>query len=209
MNKIETFLINHTKLINVASTTVSTYFQYKSLKIRYSDHISQSDADVQILYSSFLESPYYALFFKKRPVLMLAKATKVIELLDSFDIANKLEICENDSDFVVLNRLNQFKDFTIKLSNSPKINKLISKSAEYWTKEEFNELSNLLNFEFGKCKGVDGNFRSWLTVTKVSGIEFLKIYQQIIILDNSKFSVDKANKILKELRSDNTTSQMW
>ena len=56
MNKLETFLVNHTKLVKAATSTVSTYFQYKSLKIRYSDHISQSDADIQIIYSSFLES---------------------------------------------------------------------------------------------------------------------------------------------------------
>lgn len=53
MNKIEQFLVNHTKLVKAATSTVSTYFQYKSLKIRYSDHISQGSADVQIIYSSF------------------------------------------------------------------------------------------------------------------------------------------------------------
>jgi len=206
MNKLETFLVNRTELVKAATTTVSTYFKYKSLKIRYSDHISQSDADVQILYSPFLESPYYALFFKKKPVLMLARATKVIELLDSLDLANKLDTCRSDSDFSTLNRLNNFKNFTLKMSTSPKINKIITKSAGYWTREEFNELSNVLNFEFGRCKGVNGDFKSWLTCTKVSGIEFLKIYQQIILVDDNKFDVDKANKILKELRSDNTAS---
>lgn len=206
MNKIEQFLVNHTKLVNAATSTISTYFQYKSLKIRYSDHISQGSADVQIIYSSFLESPYYAIFYKNNCKLMLAKATKVIELLDALDLANNLELHESDSEFSTLNRLANFKNFTLKMSNSPKINKIITKSANYWHNEEFNELSNVLNFEFGRCKGVDGNFKSWLKCTKVSGIEFLKIYQKIILEDDTKFSVNKANKLLNELRRDNTTS---
>ena len=206
MNKIETFLVNHTKLITAATSTVSTYFQYKSLKIRYSDHISQSDADIQIIYSSFLESPYYAVLYKDKTKLMLAKATKVIELLDTFDLANKLEIHESDSEFSTLNRLANLKDFTLKMSNNPKFNKIITKSASYWTTEEFNNLSGLLHFEFGLCKGVNGNFKNWLKRTKVSGIEFLKIYKNIIIENKKKFDIDEANKILNELRSDNTTS---
>lgn len=206
MNKIEQFLVNHTKLVKAATSTVSTYFQYKSLKIRYSDHISQGSADVQIIYSSFLESPYYAVFYKDNRKLMLAKATKVIELLDALDLANNLELHESESEFSTLNRLANFKNFTLKMSNSSKINKIITKSANYWHNEEFNELSNVLNFEFGRCKGVDGNFKSWLKCTKVSGIEFLKIYQKIILEDGTKFSVDKANKLLNELRRDNTTS---
>ena len=206
MNKIETFLVNHTKLITAATSTVSTYFQYKSLKIRYSDHISQSDADIQIIYSSFLESPYYAVLYKDKSKLMLAKATKVIELLDTFDFANKLEIHESDSEFSTLNRLANLKDFTLKMSNNTKFNKIITKSASYWTTEEFNNLSGLLHFEFGLCRGVNGNFKNWLKCTKVSGIEFLKIYKNIIIENKKKFDIDEANKILNELRSDNTTS---
>ena len=206
MNKIETFLVNHTKLITAATSTVSTYFQYKSLKIRYSDHISQSDADIQIIYSSFLESPYYAVLYKDKTKLMLAKATKVIELLDTFDFANKLEIHESDSEFSTLNRLANLKDFTLKMSNNQKFNKIITKSASYWTAEEFNNLSGLLHFEFGLRKGVNGNFKNWLKCTKVSGIEFLKIYKNIIIENKKKFDIDEANKILNELRSDNTTS---
>ena len=206
MNKIETFLVNHTKLVKAATSTVSTYFQYKSLKIRYSDHISQSDADIQIIYSSFLESPYYAVLYKDKTKLMLAKATKVIELLDNFDFANKLEIHESDSEFSTLNRLANIKDFTLKMSNNSKFNKIITKSASYWTNEEFNNLSGLLCFEFGLCKGVNDNFKNWLKCTKVSGIEFLKIYKNIIIENKKKFDIDEANKILNELRSDNTTS---
>ena len=206
MNKIETFLVNHTKLITAATSTVSTYFQYKSLKIRYSDHISQSDADIQIIYSSFLESPYYAVLYKDKSKLMLAKATKVIELLDTFDLANKLEIHESDSEFSTLNRLANLKDFTLKMPNNPKFNKIITKSASYWTTEEFNNLSGLLRFEFGLCRGVNDNFKNWLKCTKVSGIEFLKIYKNIIIENKKKFDIDEANKILNELRSDNTTS---
>ena len=206
MNKIETFLVNHTKLITAATSTVSTYFQYKSLKIRYSDHISQSDADIQIIYSSFLESPYYAVLYKDKSKLMLAKATKVIELLDTFDFANKLEIHESDSEFSTLNRLANLKGFTLKMSSNPKFNKIITKSASYWTTEEFNNLSGLLRFEFGLCRGVNGNFKNWLKCTKVSGIEFLKIYKNIIIENKKKFDIDEANKILNELRSDNTTS---
>ena len=206
MNKIETFLVNHTKLVKAATSTVSTYFQYKSLKIRYSDHISQSDADIQIIYSSFLESPYYAVLYKDKTKLMLAKATKVIELLDNFDFANKLEIHESDSEFSTLNRLANIKDFTLKMSNNSKFNKIITKSASYWTNEEFNNLSGLLCFEFGLCKGVNDNFKNWLKCTKVSGIEFLKIYKNIIIKNKKKFDIDEANKILNELRSDNTTS---
>ena len=206
MNKIETFLVNHTKLITAATSTVSTYFQYKSLKIRYSDHISQSDADIQIIYSSFLESPYYAVLYKDKTKLMLAKATKVIELLDTLDFANKLEIHESDSEFSTLNRLANLKDFTLKMPNNQKFNKIITKSASYWTTEEFNNLSGLLHFEFGLCRGVNGNFKNWLKCTKVSGIEFLKIYKNIIIENKKKFDIDEANKILNELRSDNTTS---
>ena len=206
MNKIETFLVNHTKLITAATSTVSTYFQYKSLKIRYSDHISKSDADIQIIYSSFLESPYYAVLYKDKSKLMLAKATKVIELLDTFDFANKLEIHESDSEFSTLNRLANLKGFTLKMSNNPKFNKIITKSASYWTTEEFNNLSGLLRFEFGLCRGVNDNFKNWLKCTKVSGIEFLKIYKNIIIENKKKFDIDEANKILNELRSDNTTS---
>lgn len=206
MNKLETFLVNHTKLVKAATSTVSTYFQYKSLKIRYSDHISQSDADIQIIYSSFLESPYYAVLYKDKTKLMLAKATKVIELLDTFDLANKLEIHESDSEFSTLNRLANLKDFTLKMSNNPKFNKIITKSASYWTNEEFNNLSGLLHFEFGICKGVNGSFKNWLKCTKVSGIEFLKIYKNIIMENKKKFDIDEANKILNELRSDNTTS---
>ena len=208
MNKIETFLVNHTKLVKAATSTVSTYFQYKSLKIRYSDHISQSDADIQIIYSSFLESPYYAVLYKDKTKLMLAKATKVIELLDTLDLTNKLEIHESDSEFSTLNRLANFKNFTLKMSNSPKINNIIIKSASYWTTEELNNLSSVLSFEFGICRGVTGNFRNWLKCTKVSGIEFLKIYKSIIIEGKKKFDADKANKLLNELRRDNTTSQM-
>lgn len=206
MNKLETFLVNHTKLVKAATSTVSTYFQYKSLKIRYSDHISQSDADIQIIYSSFLESPYYAVLYKDKTKLMLAKATKVIELLDTFDLANKLEIHESDSEFSTLNRLANLKDFTLKMSNNPKFNKIITKSASYWTTEEFNNLSGLLHFEFGLCRGVNGSFKNWLKCTKVSGIEFLKIYKNIIMENKKKFDIDEANKILNELRSDNTTS---
>lgn len=206
MNKIETFLVNHTKLVKAATSTVSTYFQYKSLKIRYSDHISQSDADIQIIYSSFLESPYYAVLYKDKPKLMLAKATKVIELLDTLDLANKLEIHESDSEFSTLNRLANLKDFTLKMSNNPKFNKIITKSASYWTTEEFNNLSGVLHFEFGRCKGVNDSFKNWLKCTKVSGIEFLKIYKNIIIENKKKFDIDEANKLLNELRGDNTTS---
>lgn len=206
MNKLETFLVNHTKLVKAATSTVSTYFQYKSLKIRYSDHISQSDADIQIIYSSFLESPYYAVLYKDKTKLMLAKATKVIELLDTFDLANKLEIHESDSEFSTLNRLANLKDFTLKMSNNPKFNKIITKSASYWTNEEFNNLSGLLHFEFGLCRGVNDDFKNWLKCTKVSGIEFLKIYKNIIMENKKKFDIDEANKILNELRSDNTTS---
>ena len=137
---------------------------------------------------------------------MLAKATKVIELLDTFDLANKLEIHESDSEFSTLNRLANLKDFTLKMSNNPRFNKIITKSASYWTAEEFNNLSGLLHFEFGLCKGVNGNFKNWLKCTKVSGIEFLKIYKNIIIENKKKFDIDEANKILNELRSDNTTS---
>lgn len=206
MNKLETFLVNHTKLVKAATSTVSTYFQYKSLKIRYSDHISQSDADIQIIYSSFLESPYYAVLYKDKPKLMLAKATKVIELLDALDLANNLEIHESDSEFSTLNRLANLKDFTLKMSNNQKFNKIITKSASYWTAEEFNNLSGLLCFEFGLCRGVNGNFKNWLKCTKVSGIEFLKIYKNIIIENKKKFDIDEANKLLNEFRGDNTTS---
>lgn len=206
MNKIETFLVNHTTLVKAATSTVSTYFQYKSLKIRYSDHISQSSADVQIIYSSFLESPYYAVLYKDKTKLMLAKATKVIELLDTLDLINKLEMHDTDSEFSTLNRLANFENFTLKMSNSPKINNIIAKSAGYWTTEELNNLSSVLSFEFGICKGINNDFRCWLKRTKVSGIELLKIYKSIIIEDKKNFNVDKANKLLNELRRDNTTS---
>ena len=95
---------------------------------------------------------------------------------------------------------------TLKMSNNPKFNKIITKSASYWTNEEFNNLSGLLHFEFGLCKGVNDNFKNWLKCTKVSGIEFLKIYKNIIIENKKKFNIDEANKRLNELRSDNTTS---
>lgn len=206
MNKIETFLVNHTTLVKAATSTVSTYFQYKSLKIRYSDHISQSSADVQIIYSSFLESPYYVVLYKDKTKLMLAKATKVIELLDTLDLINKLEMHDTDSEFSTLNRLANFENFTLKMSNSPKINNIIAKSAGYWTTEELNNLSSVLSFEFGICKGINNDFRCWLKRTKVSGIELLKIYKSIIIEDKKNFNVDKANKLLNELRRDNTTS---
>lgn len=206
MNKIETFLVNHTTLVRAATSTVSTYFQYKSLKIRYSDHISQSNADIQIIYSSFLESPYYVVLYKDKTKLMLAKATKVIELLDTLDLINKLEMHDTDSEFSTLNRLANFENFTLKMSNSPKINNIIAKSAGYWTTEELNNLSSVLSFEFGICKGINNDFRCWLKRTKVSGIELLKIYKSIIIEDKKKFNVDKANKLLNELRRDNTTS---
>lgn len=137
---------------------------------------------------------------------MLAKATKVIELLDTLDLTNKLEIHESDSEFSTLNRLANFKNFTLKMSNSPKINNIIIKSASYWTTEELNNLSSVLSFEFGICRGVTGNFRNWLKCTKVSGIELLKIYKSIIIEGKKKFDADKANKLLNELRRDNTTS---
>lgn len=206
MNKIETFLVNHTTLVRAATSTVSTYFQYKSLKIRYPDHISQSNADIQIIYSSFLESPYYVVLYKDKTKLMLAKATKVIELLDTLDLINKLEMHDTDSEFSTLNRLANFENFTLKMSNSPKINNIIAKSAGYWTTEELNNLSSVLSFEFGICKGINNDFRCWLKRTKVSGIELLKIYKSIIIEDKKKFNVDKANKLLNELRRDNTTS---
>lgn len=206
MNKIETFLVNHTTLVRAATSTVSTYFQYKSLKIRYSDHISQSNADIQIIYSSFLESPYYVVLYKDKTKLMLAKATKVIELLDTLDLINKLEMHDTDSEFSTLNRLANSENFKLKMSNSPKINNIIAKSAGYWTTEELNNLSSVLSFEFGICKGINNDFRCWLKRTKVSGIELLKIYKSIIIEDKKKFNVDKANKLLNELRRDNTTS---
>lgn len=40
---------------------------------------------------------------------MLAKATKVIELLDALDLANNLELHESESEFSTLNRLANFR----------------------------------------------------------------------------------------------------
>lgn len=195
MNRVEQFLTKQCVHLNSATLTTSEYYQFGTIKIRYSSHYSSTNnADVQIIKSTGGNQTSYAVFWQESKRLIIVNAKELVYLMSAFNITNSMSQQDIRTDY---------GDVTLYEPQEDMMNQniILHSRNKTWLTSEMNQIAGMLRNQFGTSKGFTEKFQSFTRNYKLSGIELLTIYHQLFkVMMLSEFDTTKAREVLFKIR---------
>lgn len=206
MNRFEKWLWVNCTLKDNGQTSNSLYFYYKTLEIRYSDHISaNSTGNLQIIKSSVFDSTNYAVIIKNSTKIMIANASNIIDFIIHYAQVNELlSISKTTFDTAISkNKLNLPETlYKPRFIKDAATNRIFEKKEDYWTNSEIKCLKQAVLQYFNQSCGFNTIFSRYLKENKVSFTQAINLYK-ILIFDNktlfSEGNIDKVYNYIKSL----------
>lgn len=205
MNKFEKWLWVNCTLKDNGQNSNSLYFYYKTLEIRYSDHIANtSTGDLQVIKSSVFDSTNYAVFIKNSTKVMITNASNIIDFIVHYAQVNEL-LSETKVTFdnaIKKSKLNLpetlYKPRPIK---DAAVNRIFKKNEDYWTNSEIKCLKQAAMQYFNQSCGFNTIFSKYLKENKVSFIQAINLYKILIFDNKTLFSDGNIDKIYNYIKS--------
>lgn len=205
MNKFEKWLWVNCTLKDNGQNSNSLYFYYKTLEIRYSDHIANtSTGDLQVIKSSVFDSTNYAVFIKNSTKAMITNASNIIDFIVHYAQVNEL-LSETKVTFdnaIKKSKLNLpetlYKPRPIK---DAAVNRIFKKNEDYWTNSEIKCLKQAAMQYFNQSCGFNTIFSKYLKENKVSFIQAINLYKILIFDNKTLFSDGNIDKIYNYIKS--------
>lgn len=205
MNKFEKWLWVNCTLKDNGQNSNSLYFYYKTLEIRYSDHIANtSTGDLQVIKSSVFDSTNYAVFIKNSTKAMITNASNIIDFIVHYAQVNEL-LSETKVTFdnaIKKSKLNLpetlYKPRPIK---DAAVNRIFKKNEDYWTNSEIKCLKQAAMQYFDQSCGFNTIFSKYLKENKVSFIQAINLYKILIFDNKTLFNDGNIDKIYNYIKS--------
>lgn len=205
MNKFEKWLWVNCTLKDNGQNSNSLYFYYKTLEIRYSDHIANtSTGDLQVIKSSVFDSTNYAVFIKNSTKAMITNASNIIDFIVHYAQVNEL-LSETKVTFdnaIKKSKLNLpetlYKPRPIKDAT---VNRIFKKNEDYWTNSEIKCLKQAAMQYFDQSCGFNTIFSKYLKENKVSFIQAINLYKILIFDNKTLFNDGNIDKIYNYIKS--------
>lgn len=205
MNKFEKWLWVNCTLKDNGQNSNSLYFYYKTLEIRYSDHIANtSTGDLQVIKSSVFDSTNYAVFIKNSTKAMITNASNIIDFIVHYAQVNEL-LSETKVTFdnaIKKSKLNLpetlYKPRPIK---DVAVNRIFKKNEDYWTNSEIKCLKQAAMQYFDQSCGFNTIFSKYLKENKVSFIQAINLYKILIFDNKTLFNDGNIDKIYNYIKS--------
>ena len=206
MNRFEKWLWVNCTLKDNGQTSNSLYFYYKTLEIRYSDHIAcSSTGDLQVIKSSVFDSTNYVAIIKNSTKIMIANASNIIDFIIHY--AQVMELLSNtkvtfNNNAIKKSELtlpeNLYKPRPIKDAAT---NKIFKKKEEYWTNSEIKCLKQAVIQYFNQSCGFNTIFSKYLKENKVNFIQAINLYKILIFDNKTPFSNGNIDRVYNYIKS--------
>lgn len=205
MNKFEKWLWVNCTLKDNGQNSNSLYFYYKTLEIRYSDHVAlSSTGDLQIIKSSVFDSTNYAVLIKNSTKVMITNASKIIDFIVHYAQVREL-LSETKVTFD--NAIKKSKLTLPETLYKPRpikdaaVNRIFKKKEDYWTNSEIKCLKQATMQYFNQSCGFNTIFSKYLKENKVSFIQAINLYKILIFDNKTLFSDGNIDKIYNYIKS--------
>lgn len=205
MNKFEKWLWVNCTLKDNGQNSNSLYFYYKTLEIRYSDHIANtSTGDLQVIKSSVFDSTNYAVFIKNSTKAMITNASNIIDFIVHYAQVNEL-LSETKVTFdnaIKKSKLNLPETlYKPRPMKDAAVNRIFKKNEDYWTNSEIKCLKQAAMQYFNQSCGFNTIFSKYLKENKVSFIQAINLYKILIFDNKTLFSDGNIDKIYNYIKS--------
>lgn len=205
MNKFEKWLWVNCTLKDNGQNSNSLYFYYKTLEIRYSDHISNtSTGNLQVIKSSVFDSTNYAVLIKNSTKVMITNASNIIDFIVHYAYVDELL---NETKVTFDNAIKKSKLTLPETLYKPRpikdaaVNRIFKKKEDYWTNSEIKCLKQATIQYFNQSCGFNTIFSKYLKENKVSFIQAINLYKILIFDNKTLFSDGNIDKIYNYIKS--------
>lgn len=205
MNKFEKWLWVNCTLKDNGQNSNSLYFYYKTLEIRYSDHISNtSTGNLQVIKSSVFDSTNYAVLIKDSTKVMITNASNIIDFIVHYAYVDELL---NETKVTFDNAIKKSKLTLPETLYKPRpikdaaVNRIFKKKEDYWTNSEIKCLKQATIQYFNQSCGFNTIFSKYLKENKVSFIQAINLYKILIFDNKTLFSDGNIDKIYNYIKS--------
>ena len=205
MNRFEKWLWVNCTLKDNGQNSNSLYFYYKTLEIRYSDHISDnSTGKLQIIKSSVFDSTNYAVFIRGSAKIMIINASNTIDFIIHYAQVNELLSTSvmTFADAVKKDELILPETLYIpRPIRDSATSKIFKKKEEYWSNSEIKCFKQAISQYFNQSCGINTIFTKYLKENKVSFIQAINLYKILIFSNKTIFSEGNLSKVYNYIKS--------
>ena len=205
MNRFEKWLWVNCTLKDNGQNSNSLYFYYKTLEIRYSDHIANSSTgNLQIIKSSVFDSTNYAVIIKGSTKIMITNASNIIDFIIHYAQVNELLTTSaiTFTNAVKKDKLNLPETLYIpRPIKDAATNRIFKKKEEYWTNSEIKCLKQAVMQYFRQSCGFNTIFDRYLKENKVSFTQAINLYKILIFDNKTIFSERNINRVYNYIKS--------
>ena len=183
----------------------SLYFYYKTLEIRYSDHISNSSTgNLQIIKSSVFDSTNYAVIIKGSTKIMIANASNIIDFIIHYAQVNEL-LSTSAITFAEAVKKNELilpeTLYILRPIKDSATNRIFKKKEDYWSNSEIKCLKQAIIQYFKQSCGFNTIFSRYLKENKVSFTQAINLYKILIFDNKTLFSEGNINRVYNYIKN--------
>lgn len=205
MNRFEKWLWVNCTLKDNGQNSNSLYFYYKTLEIRYSDHISNSSTgNLQIIKSSVFDSTNYAVIIKGSTKIMIANASNIIDFIIHYAQVNELLSTSAITFAEAVKKDELILPETLYIPRPIKdsaTNRIFKKKEDYWSNSEIKCLKQAIIQYFKQSCGFNTVFTKYLKEYKVSFTQAINLYKILIFDNKTLFSEGNINRVYNYIKN--------
>ena len=205
MNRFEKWLWVNCTLKDNGQNSNSLYFYYKTLEIRYSDHISNSSTgNLQIIKSSVFDSTNYAVIIKGSTKIMIANASNIIDFIIHYAQVNELLSTSAITFAEAVKKDELILPETLYIPRPIKdsaTNRIFKKKEDYWSNSEIKCLKQAIVQYFKQSCGFNTVFTKYLKEYKVSFTQAINLYKILIFDNKTLFSEGNINRVYNYIKN--------
>lgn len=205
MNRFEKWLWVNCTLKDNGQNSNSLYFYFKTLEIRYSDHISNSSTgNLQIIKSSVFDSTNYAVIIKGSTKIMIANASNIIDFIIHYAQVNELLSTSPITFAEAVKKDKLILSETLYIPRPIKdsaTNRIFKKKENYWSNSEIKCLKQAIMQYFKQSCGFNTIFSRYLKENKVSFTQAINLYKILIFDNKTLFSEGNINRVYNYIKS--------
>ena len=197
MRKLEEYLKKHSNIYTESASTNSKYFEMENCKIRMSDHLAESDADLHIIIP-INQSEKYIVLGNENTSCYLWGTKEIIEFIPYFiKMCNlKKRKLKTNTDFVIKKMISNL----IRKGNPTYVNKIVSHANAQWEPNDIVTLKGILEMDLNiKVPELPKEYVEFLKGNNITYPKALNLYKTLYI-DNKFDNIDIA-LIIKILNS--------
>ena len=197
MRKLEEYLKKHSSIYTESASTYSKYFEIENCKIRMSDHLAESDADLHIIIP-INQSEKYVVLGNENTTCYLWGTNEIIEFIPYFiKMCNlKKRKLKTNTDFVIKKMVSNL----IKKGNPTYVNKIVSHANAQWEQNDIITLKGILEMDLNtKVPELPKVYVEFLKGNNITYPKALNLYKTLYI--DNKFDNIDTTLIIKILNS--------